>query len=146
MTKMQATIGEQVECEGIALHSGENAHLRLIPAPVDTGVVFTRVDVTDADNVVAAVFDNVGETMLGTTIMNAAGTTVATIEHLMAALAALQIDNVHVELFLVLRLERVITQRVERSRDPTALALFKRSVWYEISCELFMDKEIEGAI
>lgn len=98
MTSMQATISKSVECEGIALHSGADAHMRLKPAPVDTGIVFTRVDVTDADNVVAAVFDNVGETMLGTTIMNGAGTTVATIEHLMAALAALEIDNVSVEL------------------------------------------------
>jgi len=98
MSTMQATISKTVECEGIALHSGANAHMRLHPAPINTGVVFTRVDVTDADNVVAAVFDNVGETMLGTTIMNEAGTTVATIEHLMAALAALEIDNVSIEL------------------------------------------------
>ena len=98
MTDMQATIAREVECEGIALHSGADAHMILKPAAVDSGVVFTRVDVADADNVVAAVFDNVGETMLGTTIMNEAGTTVATIEHLMAALAALQIDNIHVEL------------------------------------------------
>lgn len=98
MAQMQATLVKEVECAGIALHSGADAHMVLKPAPVDTGVVFTRVDVTDQDNVVAAVFDNVGETMLGTTIMNEAGTKVATIEHLMAALSALAIDNVHVEL------------------------------------------------
>jgi UDP-3-O-[3-hydroxymyristoyl] N-acetylglucosamine deacetylase len=98
MPKMQATIAKQAELSGIALHSGADAHLVLKPAPEDHGIVFTRVDVDDRDNVVAAIFDNVGETMLGTTIMNEAGTKVATIEHLMAALSALNINNVKIDL------------------------------------------------
>lgn len=89
---------KSVEYVGIALHSGADVKMTVKPAPPGTGVVFRRVDVTDADNEVAAIFDNVGETMLGTTIINEAGTKVATIEHFMAAFASMGLDNVEVEI------------------------------------------------
>lgn len=94
----QTTIANSAEYRGIALHSGADVKMIVKPAAPDTGVLFRRVDITDADNEVAAVFGNVGETMLGTTIINEAGTKVATIEHFMAAFTSLGLDNVVVEI------------------------------------------------
>jgi len=68
------------------------------PAPADTGVVFVRTDVLDRDNRVPVGALAVCKTQLGTVIGNAAGVTVSTIEHLMASLAMLSLDNVVVEL------------------------------------------------
>jgi UDP-3-O-[3-hydroxymyristoyl] N-acetylglucosamine deacetylase len=70
----------------------------LKPAPVDSGIVFDRVDLDLEDIRVEARFDSVGETMLGTSIANKSGASVSTIEHLMAALSALGIDNLIVEI------------------------------------------------
>lgn len=94
----QTTISNSVSYTGIALHSGEDVKMTLKPATPGTGVLFRRVDIEDVDNEVAAIFDNVGETMLGTTIINAAGTRVATIEHFMAAFSSLGLDNVEVDI------------------------------------------------
>mgnify|MGYP000333146117 CR=1 FL=1 len=55
----QRTINSQVECSGIALHSGQKVKISLIPAPVDSGIVFKRVDVLDKNNVIKAQYDNV---------------------------------------------------------------------------------------
>lgn len=89
----QTTISNNVSYTGIALHSGEEVKMDLRPGAPGTGVIFRRVDIEGQDNEVAAVFDNVGETMLGTTIINEAGTRVATIEHFMAACSSLGVDN-----------------------------------------------------
>ena len=94
----QTTILKSVEFTGIALHSGTDVNMTLKPALPGTGVLFRRVDITDMDNEVAAIFDNVGETMLGTTIINKAGTSVATIEHFMAAFVSLGLDNIEVDI------------------------------------------------
>ena len=93
----QHTIASQAILPGIGLHTGERVCLTLKPAPADTGVVFVRTDET-GDNRVAVTPEAVVRTQLGTVISNAAGVTVSTIEHLMAALAALDVDNVVVEL------------------------------------------------
>jgi UDP-3-O-[3-hydroxymyristoyl] N-acetylglucosamine deacetylase len=68
------------------------------PTPVDTGVVFVRSDVVGRDNRVRVSPGSVTATALNTEIANAAGVTVSTIEHLMAALAALSVDNAVIEL------------------------------------------------
>jgi UDP-3-O-[3-hydroxymyristoyl] N-acetylglucosamine deacetylase len=65
---------------------------------VNTGVVFVRTDVADRNNRVPALASAVVKTQLNTEIANSSGVTVSTIEHLMAALAALRIDNVLVEI------------------------------------------------
>ena len=72
--------------------------MTLKPSTADSGVVFHRLDVDPEQSVVHARFDAVGETMLGTSIVNEAGTSVSTIEHLMAALAGLGVDNLIVEI------------------------------------------------
>jgi UDP-3-O-[3-hydroxymyristoyl] N-acetylglucosamine deacetylase len=83
---------------GVGVHTGAYTRVSVRPAPVDTGIVFLRTDVVDRDNRVPATGEAVCKTQLGTVIGNAAGVTVATIEHLMAALVMLGIDNAIVEL------------------------------------------------
>ncbi len=94
----QRTLTREVSCSGVGLHSGEVAHLRLIPAPENTGIVFVRVDLANGARRVAARWDAVVDTRLCTVIGNEAGTRVATIEHLMAALRAMGVDNAFVEI------------------------------------------------
>lgn len=83
---------------GVGLHTGSHVRVAVRPAPVDAGVVFVRTDVQDRDNRVPVKPEAVCQTQLGTVIGNAADVRVSTIEHLMAALAALAIDNCVVEL------------------------------------------------
>ena len=83
---------------GVGVHTGAYTRVSVRPAPVNSGVVFVRTDVLDRDNRVPVSADAVTKTQLGTVIENAAGVTVATIEHLMAALVMLNIDNATVEL------------------------------------------------
>lgn len=84
-------------CAGIGVHSGAYARVVLTPGPVNSGVVFVRSDVSGVDNRIRAHSDFTGSTRLGTTLRNEAGVEVATIEHLMAACAGLEIDNLVVE-------------------------------------------------
>ena len=88
----QRTIKEVIKLEGVGLHSGEQVQMVLCPAPPDTGIVFLT-----GGKRIKAVCDNVGDTSYATTIHD--GTTkIRTVEHLLAALAGLSIDNVYVEL------------------------------------------------
>jgi UDP-3-O-[3-hydroxymyristoyl] N-acetylglucosamine deacetylase len=83
---------------GVGVHTGVHTRVSVRPAPTDAGIVFVRIDVTDRDNRVPVSGEAVTKTQLGTVIENAAGVTVATIEHLMAALVMLGIDNATVEI------------------------------------------------
>jgi UDP-3-O-[3-hydroxymyristoyl] N-acetylglucosamine deacetylase len=94
----QRTLGVAVAIEGIGIHSGQPVRLSLHPAAADTGVVFLRCDLPAGSGGVRATWDRVADTRLNTVIGNASGTTVAAVEHLMAALAASGIDNLRVEL------------------------------------------------
>ena len=95
---MQHTLAGTAVCAGVGVHNGEHVRVVIRPAPVGAGVVFIRTDITDRDNRIPVAPSAVGRTQLNTEIGNAAGVTVSTIEHLMAALAALEIDNVIVEI------------------------------------------------
>lgn len=83
--------------EGIGLHSGAPAKLILRPAETDAGITFTRVDLQHS-NRIRAHFSQVSDTTLCTRLSNEAGTSVSTVEHLMAALAGLGVTNVSVEI------------------------------------------------
>ena len=72
--------------------------MTLYPAPAGAGILFKRVDVAPEQAIVPARFDAVCETRLGTTICNAHGVSVSTVEHLMAALWGAGVDNVVIEL------------------------------------------------
>ena len=94
----QHTVRNPVRFSGVGVHTGEQARVVLLPAPADTGVVFVRTDVRDKDNRIAVSGEAVCKTQLGTVITNAAGVTVSTIEHLMAALVMTGVDNALVEI------------------------------------------------
>ncbi|MGE3141802.1 MAG: UDP-3-O-acyl-N-acetylglucosamine deacetylase [Hyphomonadaceae bacterium] len=93
----QHTIAGPAVCAGVGVHSGAHARLVLSPATADTGIVFVRADVRDADNRIPAHADFIASSQLGTTLRNASGVEVATVEHLLAACAGLGIDNLIVE-------------------------------------------------
>ena len=94
----QKTLKRDVRCEGVSLHGGQAVRLRMRAAAPDTGIVFRRTDVDRSIAEVRANFNNVVDSRLCTTIANEHGTSVATIEHLMAALAGCEIDNALIEL------------------------------------------------
>ena len=94
----QHTVKTPALFAGVGVHTGAFTQVAVRPAEADAGIVFVRVDVTDRDNRVPVAPEAVCKTTLGTVIENAAGVTVATIEHLMAALVMSGIDNAVVEL------------------------------------------------
>lgn len=88
----QKTFEREITIEGTGLHSGCKSRLVISPAPADTGIVFIRSDLKD-NNRFPALYDNVVDTRNCTCLGNASGQVVSTIEHLMAALYILGIDN-----------------------------------------------------
>lgn len=94
----QKTLNGRISCSGIALHSGSLVTMSLCPAEPDTGIVFVRTDLDGDGARILARWDNVVCTRLCTTVGNSDGLHVATIEHLMAALYGIGIDNAVVEL------------------------------------------------
>jgi UDP-3-O-[3-hydroxymyristoyl] N-acetylglucosamine deacetylase len=95
---LQHTLAGQTSCVGIGLHTGKPVRVTLKPAGVDHGIVFVRLDAPEFSRRIAALVDKVTTTELGTTLANSAGTSVATVEHLLAALFGMGIDNAVVEL------------------------------------------------
>ena len=96
MQKNQLTIKNKTIFEGISLHSGLITRMSLIPAQIDTGIVFIRTDVKKSKPIVAN-WKNIVSTNLCTKIANKYGHSVSTIEHLMFAFYALEITNVIIE-------------------------------------------------
>ncbi len=93
----QHTLAAPAIFAGVGLHSGLHVRVSIRPAPIGAGVVFVRTDL-EGDNRIACRGDAVTQTRLNTVIANEAGASVSTIEHLMAAMAALGVDNATVEL------------------------------------------------
>ncbi len=91
----QRTLRHAIKATGIGLHSGEKVYLTLVPAPVDTGIVFRRVDLDPVVEIPARA-ESVGDTTLSTSLM-AGGARVSTVEHLLAAMAGMGIDNAYVD-------------------------------------------------
>src|SRR5512143_464901 len=92
----QRTLKNVIRATGVGLHSGEKVYLTLRPAPVNTGVVFCRVDL-DPPVEIPARAELVSDTTMNTSVTTN-GVRVATIEHLMAALAGMGIDNVYIDI------------------------------------------------
>ena len=92
----QRTLKTAIRATGVGLHTGEKVYMTLRPAAENTGIVFRRVDLDEPVDIPADAL-LVGETMLGTTLVKD-GVKVATVEHLMSALAGLGIDNAAVDL------------------------------------------------
>jgi UDP-3-O-[3-hydroxymyristoyl] N-acetylglucosamine deacetylase len=92
----QRTLKNVIRATGVGLHTGEKVIMTLRPAPVGTGIVFRRVDLDPVAEIPADPHQ-VGDTSLSTTLVSN-GVRVATVEHLMSALAGLGIDNLYVDL------------------------------------------------
>jgi UDP-3-O-[3-hydroxymyristoyl] N-acetylglucosamine deacetylase len=91
----QTTIQREVSTEGIGLHTGVFGHVRLVPAPADTGIVFRR---TDLDNfIIEARGENVARVSYATSLMKQ-GVLLSTTEHLLAAIYSCGIDNVFINI------------------------------------------------
>ena len=97
-SEFQHTLKGPAIFAGVGVHTGAYVRVSCRPAPTNTGIVFVRTDVADRDNRILAAGEAVTKTQLGTVIENAAGVTVSTIEHLMAALVMSGVDNAIVEL------------------------------------------------
>lgn len=91
----QATIAADAVFDGIGLHTGESARIRFRPAEVDTGIRFRRTDL-DGDPEIRVDLDHVASTERGTTLATGE-VRVQTVEHVLAAVVALGIDNVRIE-------------------------------------------------
>jgi UDP-3-O-[3-hydroxymyristoyl] N-acetylglucosamine deacetylase len=91
----QLTIQRPAEISGIGLHTAVPSHLRLLPAPADTGIVFRRVDLDNFE--IEAHVRNVARVSYATSLMKQ-GVLLSTTEHVLAALYSCGIDNVYVEL------------------------------------------------
>ena len=92
----QRTLSNVIRATGVGLHTGEKVFLTLKPAPVDTGIVFYRVDM-DEPVEIKATPESVTETIMSTTI-ESNGVKISTVEHLMSAFAGMGVDNAYVEL------------------------------------------------
>jgi UDP-3-O-[3-hydroxymyristoyl] N-acetylglucosamine deacetylase len=92
----QRTLKNVIRATGVGLHTGEKVYMTVRPAPVNTGIVFRRVDLDPVVEIKAAA-DAVGETTLSSTLVQD-GVKVGTVEHFLSAMAGLGIDNAFVEL------------------------------------------------
>ena len=95
---MQATLKSPISFTGVGLHSGQPVRMTLHPASAEFGIWFRRTDVTDRDALIAAKWHAVSESELCTRISNSDGVSVATVEHVMAAIAGCGIHNVLIEI------------------------------------------------
>lgn len=92
----QRTVKQSVSATGIGLHSGAKVQVVFHPAPANTGIIYTRTDL-DPKVVMKCDAESVRDTQLCTALVNAQGVRISTVEHLTAALSALGIDNLFVE-------------------------------------------------
>ena len=93
----QKTLGSIIEFEGITLHKGKIARVKIYPSEPNSGIIFKRTDLK-SKNSINATFQNVSNANLCTTITNEFGVSVSTIEHLMAALYGQGVDNALIEI------------------------------------------------
>ncbi|MFL2878587.1 MAG: UDP-3-O-acyl-N-acetylglucosamine deacetylase [Candidatus Pelagibacter sp.] len=93
----QKTLKEPIVFQGITLHKGKVANVRILPSSPNSGIVFKRIDLKNK-NLINATFQNVSDANLCTTITNEFGISVSTIEHLMAALYGKGVDNALIEI------------------------------------------------
>lgn len=91
----QRTLKNVIQATGVGIHTGETVYLTLNPAPVDTGIIFRRVDLNPVVEIPAK-SEFVGDTTMSTTLQKN-GVRVSTVEHLLSALAGLAIDNCYID-------------------------------------------------
>lgn len=94
----QRTLKSSIGCSGVGLHSGVRVAMKLHPAPVNTGIVFKRIDLVGGGAEIPARWDHIADSRMCTVIAAENGVSVATVEHLMAAFYGMGIDNALIEL------------------------------------------------
>ena len=95
---LQTTVSKPIIFEGIGLHKGLRSKLVVLPAKVDSGICFKRMDIKSGNKFIPAILENVVNSELCTRLANLDGVSVSTIEHLMAALAGCGINNALLEI------------------------------------------------
>lgn len=93
---LQRTIKETVSATGIGLHSGSKVTVTFRPAPADTGIIYTRTDLNPHVSIKCEP-EAVRDTQLCTALVNLDGVRISTVEHLTAALSAMGIDNLFID-------------------------------------------------
>ena len=93
----QKTVNSNVTFEGIGLHTGINSKITIKPSSPNSGIIFRRIDLKKNNLVYPNIF-NVSNAVLCTTISNEYNVKISTIEHLMAALYGLGIDNAEIDI------------------------------------------------
>ena len=93
----QATLKKKIFFSGVGIHNGKAVSMSIEPSEPNTGIIFERTDI-QKNQLIKAVIENVDKTCLCTKIKNKQGVSVSTIEHLMAALNGLDIDNVKIKI------------------------------------------------
>jgi UDP-3-O-[3-hydroxymyristoyl] N-acetylglucosamine deacetylase len=91
----EQTIRSEVECNGVGLHSGAPVHMRILPAPAGTGIIFRRTDLDGFQ--IEATSRNVAKVSYATSLMKK-GVLISTTEHLLSACIGVGLDNAIVEL------------------------------------------------
>lgn len=98
LDSLQNTIGSAVVFDGIGTHSAAPTRMTIHPADADMGIVFARTDLPGGTQIIPALWDHVTDTRGCTKVSNDQGVSVSTIEHIMAALYACEIDNAYIEI------------------------------------------------
>jgi UDP-3-O-[3-hydroxymyristoyl] N-acetylglucosamine deacetylase len=96
-TVYQKTLSKKISFKGVGLHSGKNSEINILPAEANYGITFKRIDLK-SNNLIEANFANVSSAKLCTTLENNQGTKVSTVEHLLAALYIVGVDNALIEI------------------------------------------------
>lgn len=135
---MQKTLKSSVSFDGVGLHTGEPVRAVVHPASAHHGIWFRRTDITDADPYVPAKWHVVEQTALCTRLRNDAGTTVSTIEHIMAALVGCGIHNALIDLngpelpildgSAAIFVQRFLAAGLQAQEEPVAAIRVLRSV------------------
>lgn len=92
------TLKSSIGCSGVGLHSGNRVAMVLHPAEAGTGIRFRRTDVAGRGAEIAALWSNVGDTRLNTTLTDGNGVTIGTVEHLLSAFAGAGVDDCLIEI------------------------------------------------
>lgn len=94
----QRTLKSSIGCSGVGLHSGVRVAMKLHPAPINTGIIFKRIDLVGGGSEIPARWDHIADSRMCTVLAAKNGVSVATVEHLMAAFYGMGIDNALIEL------------------------------------------------
>jgi len=136
----QKTVNRDVIVDGIALHSGKKVKMRILPALPNSGILFKRKDIVNNNIIIPSVY-NVTNATLCTTISNEYGVKVSTIEHLMAALFGLGIDNAMIEIdndelpildgSAKVFIEKIKSVGIKESNIPIKIISINKKITYE---------------